>query len=127
MLSCCEVISKNLGLEFNCKKCSCTAIGPAFQYSIAGMSLCNDVINWSNSFKYVYHGVNFVADKKLSVDIISIKRKFFVACYCILGKTKCIDDLIKLSLMESYCLPILTYATVSMKLSQAQVSDKKSA
>jgi hypothetical protein len=60
MLSCCEVISKDLGLEFNCKKCSCTAIGPAFKYSLSDMSLCNDVIKWSNSFKYL--GVNFVAD-----------------------------------------------------------------
>ena len=85
------------------------------------MSLCNDVIKWSNSFKYL--GVNFVADKKLAVDIIPIKRKFFVACNCILGQAKCIDDLIKLSLMESYCLPILTYATVSIKLSQALVSN----
>ena len=67
--------------------------------------------------------VNFVADKKLAVDIIPIKRKFFVACNCILGKAKCIDDLMKLSLMKSFCLPILTYATVSMKLSLSQISD----
>ena len=40
-----------------------------------------------------------------------------------LGKAKCLDDLIKLSLMESYCLPILTYATVSMKMSQVQIND----
>lgn len=121
MLACCEETSKNLGLEFNCMKCSCTAIGPASKYVISGMSLCNHVINWSNSFKYL--GVNFTAGKKLMVDIIPVKRKFFVACNCILGKAKCTDDLIKLSLMESFCLPILTYATVSMKLSPAQVSD----
>ena len=29
MLAYCEETSKNLGLEFNCKKCSCTAISPA--------------------------------------------------------------------------------------------------
>ena len=85
------------------------------------MSLCNDVISWANAFKYL--GVNFIASRKLSIDTIPIKRKFFVACNCILGKAKCLDDLIKLSLMESYCLPILTYATVSMKMSQVQIND----
>ena len=67
--------------------------------------------------------VNFVADKKLAVDIIPIKRKFLVACNCILSKAKCMDNLIKLSLMESHCLPILTYATVSMKWSHSQIND----
>jgi len=121
MLSCCEVTSNDIDLEFNCKKCGCIAIGPASKYCISGMSLCNDVVSWSNSFKYL--GVNFVAGKKLTVDINPIKRKFYVACNCILGKAKCLDDLVKLSLMESYCLPMLTYATVSMKLSSVQVSD----
>ena len=51
MLTCCEVTSNDLGLEFNCKKCSCTAIGPAFKYSIAGMSLCNAVIKLVKFFQ----------------------------------------------------------------------------
>ena len=68
-------------------------------------------------------GVNFLASRKLTIDTIPIKRKFFVACNCSLGKAKCLDDMIKLSLMESYCLPILTYATVAMKLSPVQISD----
>ena len=57
------------------------------------------------------------------VDINPIKRKFFVACNSILGKAKCLNDIIKLSLMESYCLPILSYATVAMKLTHAQICD----
>jgi len=121
MLACCEATSKDISLDFNCKKCSCIAIGSASKLRITDMSLCNDVISWSNAFKYL--GVNFIASRKLSIDTIPIKRKFFVACNCILGKAKCLDDLIKLSLMESYCLPILTYATVSMKMSQVQIND----
>ncbi len=85
------------------------------------MSLCYNVIIWANTFKYL--GVNFVASRKLTIDAIPIKRKFCVACNCILGRAKCLDDIIELSLIESYCLPILTYYTVAMKLSQVQISD----
>jgi len=45
---------------------------------------------------------------------------------CILGNTNTIDDLVKLKLMESYCLPILTCASVALKLSNAQVDELNS-
>ena len=46
-----------------------------------------------------------------------------MSCNCILGNTNTIDDLLKLNLMESYCLPILTHATVAMTLSNIQISE----
>ena len=61
MLACCEATSMDLSLEFNCKKCSCVAIGSAYKLRITDMSLCNDVISWANDFKYL--GVNFVASR----------------------------------------------------------------
>ena len=121
MLDCCQRSSEQLLLEFNCKKSNCMVIGPASKYKIREMSLGNEYIYWSESFKYL--GVNFNSGLKLSVDICSIKRKFYVSCNCILGNTHSLDDMIKLNLMESYCLSILTYATVAMKLSNAQVNE----
>ena len=82
MLSCCELASKELLLEFNCKKSTCVCIGPAStKFVISDMTLGNDTVGWSNEFKYL--GVNFVCGKKLTVDINAIKRKFFslVAVY----------------------------------------------
>lgn len=46
-----------------------------------------------------------------------------MSCNCILGNTKSMDDIIKLNLMESYCLPILTYATVAMRLTNVQINE----
>ena len=57
------------------------------------------------------------------IDINKVKQKFFSACNCILGNTKSLDDVLKLSLMESYCLPILMYCTAALKLSVEQVGD----
>jgi len=61
--------------------------------------------------------------KKLIVDINVVKRKFFVSCNCILGKTNTLDDMIKLNLMESYCLPVLTYAIAALALSTVQCDE----
>lgn len=88
---------------------------------ISGVSLGNEKISWINSFKYL--GVNFVARKKLLVDINDIKGKFFVSCNCILGNIKTLDDLVKLNLWESYCLSILAYAIAALKLSTSQLSE----
>ena len=121
MLNCCDSMSSCLELEFNCKKCTCAVIGSASQYTISDMKLGRENISWSQTFKYL--GITFVAGNYLSVDSNIIKRKFFAASNCILGNVNCLNDLIKLSLMESFCLPILLYATVAFKLSNAQINE----
>jgi len=88
------------------------------------MLLCHQPVPWSATFKYL--GVNFIANHKLAVDINYIKRTFFVSCNCILGNTRSLDDIIKLNLIESYCLPILTYVIAALKLSNQQISELNS-
>jgi len=45
-----------------------------------------------------------------------ISRKFYAACNSIYSRTSGLTDLTKLHLMESYCLPLLTYALGSLNL-----------
>jgi hypothetical protein len=85
------------------------------------MQLRGDNISWETSFKYL--GVNFVTGTKLSVDTDSVKRKFYVSCNCIMGTATCLNDIIKLNLMESYCSPMLSYATAAVDLTKTQVDD----
>ena len=96
MLQVCDVVSTSLLLKFNCKKCSCCVIGPASKYVINMMSHCGEHISWSNSFRYL--GIDFVAGKTLAVDLNTVKRKFYVACNCILSYTSAVDDVLKLNL-----------------------------
>ena len=56
-----------------------------------------------------------------------IKQKFFPSCNCILSQAKSMVDLVKLQLLESYCLPILLYATAAVKLSNEQLSELNAA
>jgi len=57
-----------------------------------------------------------VLELLLNVDTDVISRKFYAACNSIYSRTSGLTDLTKLHLMESYCLPLLTYALVLVHL-----------
>jgi len=76
-------------------------------------------IEWKFSTKYldvVFLGV------VLRVDINAVSRKFYAACNSIYSKASCLTELAKIHLLESYCLPLLTYAIDSLKSSKSQCS-----
>ena len=80
------------------------------------MQLAFSNISWSSSLKYL--GVTFIGEKNLSVDINIVKRKFYSACNCILGKTCSLNEIMRLNLQESFCLPVLQYAMAAVRLSK---------
>jgi len=61
-----------------------------------------------------------MSGKYLSFDNKSIKRCFFTACNTVISQSWRVDNIFQLSLLESYCLPILTHvaAAVSFKVRQ---------
>jgi hypothetical protein len=121
LLNCCSEVSHESLLEFNSKKCICATIGPASKLSIANLTLASDIIPWCSSFKYL--GVSFTTGVKLSVDANVVKSKFYAACNCILGNAKGLNETVKLSLLETHCLPFLLYATTAVNLNHVQVCD----
>lgn len=118
MLNCCSDVSHELLLSFNCAKSCCFAIGTGSKFTVSDMSLGNDKISWFNTVKYL--GVTFTAGRKLSVNTDVIKQHFFVAANSVLGHTNTLDELIRLKLLESYCLPILQYSTCALQLHRTQ-------
>ena len=74
-----------------------------------------------NSILLLLLDITFTGGKKLSVDIDVIKIKFYAACNLIFGKTYSLDEILRLCLLDSYCLPVLQYATAAIRLSKYQV------
>jgi len=81
-------------------------------------------IEWCDSFKYL--GVTFQAGLKLKININMIKQKFFMASNSVLGNTHSLDELIQLQLLQSFCLPVLQYATCAVQLSPSQSAELNS-
>lgn len=121
MLDQCSISFDNLLLEFNIDKSMCAAIGLGSACEISPMSLMKKPLNWVKRFKYL--GITFIASKNLMVDTNLIIRKFYSSCNNILSKSAYLTELTRLHLLESYCLPILTYATVSISLRNDQIHD----
>ena len=61
--------------------------------------------------------------KKFNIDTDIVKRKFYASCNSILGKSRNIDEITRLSLVQAYCLPILLYASLALSLTGLQVND----
>ena len=49
-----------------------------------------------------------------------------MASNSVLGNSRSLDELIQLQLLESFCLPILQYATCAVKLSSSQSAELNS-
>ena len=64
--------------------------------------------------------------KSFKVDFSDVRRKFFTAVNTILSKCTYTSDLVKLSLMESHCLPILLYAVESLNIKHSQLAELNS-
>jgi len=85
------------------------------------MVLNNSTLAWVPSVKYL--GVHLVSGRKLSFDIKSAKRSFFMACNPVLSHIKHTGEIIQLSLQESYCLSILTYGVTAVSLNVNQYNE----
>ena len=59
-----------------------------------------------------YLGVTLYGGKTLRFDCKTVIQSFFAACNCIYAQAKQLDEIIHVSLQESYCLPILALKQV---------------
>ena len=118
MLDLCYNTCQILGLSFNSEKSHCICFGKQYKCKISPMLIGSDFIDWT--YQLAYLGVNLRAGKNLTSDVGINRQTFFSACNCIYATAKFNDQIVHLSLQETYCKPILTYGIVAMKLSLEQ-------
>jgi len=106
---------------FNCKISMCMAVGCKWKVAIRPMLLSDVPIPWVNNIKYL--GIVLVAGASLHVDWSYIKRKFYSSCNAVLSQCKYADEFVRLSLVRSMCLPLLTYCLGALDLPQYRVQD----
>jgi hypothetical protein len=116
LLNVCDQSVADLQLKFNCSKSFCIAFGHKHDTVITDMKLGNNTICWNMSIKYL--GLLIMSDRSVVVDDALIKRKFYASCNAILSNSVGQSELTRLFLLETYCLPILTYCTMAINVSQ---------
>ena len=121
MLDLCHEYGTMHDIIFNYKKSCCMIIGSKRSCKVDNMLLNNVPIEWVDSIKYL--GVVFTGGNRLIVDCSYVKRKFYAACNAVLVKCKHASDIIRLHLIKSYCLPLLTYCIGAIDLPHYKVRE----
>ena len=85
------------------------------------MRLGDDYINWVDSFKYL--GLTFTSGREISVDCQVIKRKFYAVCNSILAHSRRSNEIVRMQLVKSFCLPTLTYCLGAIKFPCSKIKD----
>jgi len=111
MLDICTFTSHELGIKFNGLKSNCIHIGPSRIKFKPVLLVDNQIISWSDKIKYL--GVWIKSNFQFELDPSESRRKFFISVNTVLSKCSFACDMVKLKLMESYCLPILLYGSES--------------
>jgi len=121
MLNICDDYGSKHSILFNSNKSVCIKIGRKRSAAVDCMKLNNLDIQWVSSFKYL--GVMFVSGERLHVDCSYVKRRFYAACNTVLADCKHANEFVKLQLVKSYCLPLLTYCIGSLDMPSYKVKD----
>ena len=82
------------------------------------MYLGDKCIVWSASLRYL--GITFTAGSRMLCDVNAACRKFYAASNTVFCHSSNLDELMQLHLQQSDCLPVLTYATAALYLTQSQ-------
>jgi len=121
MLTVCDNVGRQLDILFNAKKSLLFKVGRIFKADLEQLHIGNSNIQWSNSMKYL--GINFCSGKRLAIDTSSTIRKLYASANAVFSHTKYVSDLVKLSLIDAYVLPIMTYALEAVSLTRGQYDE----
>jgi hypothetical protein len=115
MLDICFEFGVKNDIIFNSKKSVCLFVGiRKCDIVKCNMFLGVNQLSWVTEFKYL--GMHFIAHKGLVVNVMPIKCKFYAALNSILCKCKYAAEPVKLQLIKSFCLPLLTYCVGAVEL-----------
>jgi hypothetical protein len=118
MLNICFDFGQKHLMLYNSNKSFCCHFG-SISLSVSALKIGDAEINWVNSFKYL--GFTVTAGNVFSVDCQVIKRKFYAACNSILTHSRRNNELVKLQLVKSYCLPLLTYCMGAIEVPRYKI------
>jgi hypothetical protein len=124
MIHCCLSVCNDLRLSINFSKSHCIAFGRV-KKSVANLTPIEvdgtSCISWVDSISYL--GVQIVSGAKFTISAGKLRRNFYIAFNTIMSRIKHLDQLLQLSLVETYCIPLLTYGCNALIYSSKQISD----
>ena len=108
----------NVGLDVNSNKTFCIRIGSRHSVTCSKIVVNSKSIEWVNEICYL--GITICSAKHFKVNFQNRKQKFFRALNAIFSKLgTSTSPAVIISLVESYCVPILLYASECIEFSNS--------
>jgi len=117
MINICYNKGAELDNIFNAEKSCLCKIGKVTNEQFDELVIGHQVVKWVDRLKYL--GLHFCCQKQLSIDISIAVRKVYAAANVVLSHSRFVSDIVRLNLVESYVLPILTYALEAVNLTSS--------
>jgi hypothetical protein len=118
MIDMCSQVLGSCYLQLNSKKSFLLRVGPRHNFTDAKLTLNGQVIAWKSEIRYL--GVFIVSAKNFKCNLQTNRQKFFIATNGIFGKIGTRAPLsLLLSLIDTFCIPVLLYGLEAMSLSKS--------
>ena len=110
-----------IGLEINLTKTSCIRIGPRHDCDAVPITIEQKPLKWVKEIKYL--GLRLVSAKKFTVNLQESRQNYIRALNGVIGKVGTESSpLVLSSLIESFCVPVLTYGAESIVWSKSMLN-----
>lgn len=118
MVDLCIKEFNEVDMAINVKKSICMRIGPRHNVDVSKIAINAETLEWKNELKYL--GVNFLSANVIRCNLQIMRQKYFRALNGIFYKIGTRSSpMVILSLVDSFCIPILSYGVESFNIRQA--------
>ena len=118
---CVHEASEELDLTFNANKSSIVRVGKRYKNECAAIKLCDIDLPSQPSTRYL--GVFMSAAKTFKLGVAQPRASFYKSLNLLLTRSRRrFDDIVLLSLIKTFCLPVLLYGSECMDCNTKYVS-----
>ena len=116
MLDICVTFGAHSNIMLNAKKSLYVAVDRKKSNSLPSMMLGNLSLLWMQNLKYLR--VNFNGNCTAETHCSAIRSKLYSVCNSVFQRCVSVSEIVRLQLVKSFCLPVLTYCIGAVMLSK---------
>lgn len=126
MVNLCVNEFRSIGLSININKSVCMRIGPRYKVPVTSIAVDDSFLQWKSELRFL--GVTLLAASSIRCNLQVVRQSYFRALNGIFGKIGTHStELVTLSLINSFCIPILTYGIEAFNVSVSMYNVLESA
>ena len=126
MVNLCTKMFIELDLPININKSLCVRFGPAYKVPVANICIGDQQLEWKNELTFL--GLTFYSANNMKCNFQKIRQKYFRALNSLFGKIGTRSSAtVTLSLINSFCVPILAYGVEALSLNRSAYNALESA